>query len=182
MKRGLMVLVATLVLAGVAGAAVQQGDTELDLLGSFKALNGDAANNKDTYSIEVGLGYFVTDNVQVGVFAGGSWEEEDTDDGDDEIMKYNLGGSIKYHFMPTNQWVPYIGARIAYAYEETDPAVGEDDKFDGLEYGPVAGLRFELNANNDFFAEYRYVLYGQDLEDQNDEMHAVYFGIIHQFK
>ena len=63
-----------------------------------------------------------------------------------------------------------------------DPAVGSDDEFDGLEYGPIVGARFELNAYNDFFVEYRYTLFSGDLDDVFDESHGIFFGIICQFK
>jgi outer membrane autotransporter protein len=189
MKRGLVLLsVASLVLAGVASAAVKQGDTELDLLAGFSSENGaqDNGNSTSLYG-EIGLGYFVTDNVQVGASIGASWMEEDgvgsSDDGYKSVG-YALGISGKYHFMPTNQWVPYIGARIGYAWDDTDydDSSIDDSRYEGVWYGPLVGLRFELNENNDFFAEYRYTLYGSDYNDWYDETHDIVVGIIHQFK
>jgi hypothetical protein len=46
----------------------------------------------------------------------------------------------------------------------------------------VAGLRFELSDNNDFFVEYRYTLFSGDFNDLYDESHRLSVGIIHQFK
>lgn len=183
MKRGLMLLsVVGLALAGVANASVQQGDTELDLLGGFETVNGHNGGDLDNLFVESRLGYFLTDNVQVGGLVAADWTQEEVTGGDNETTAYSLGGFANYHFMPTNQWVPYVGGRIAWTYAETDPAVGDDDKFDGLEYGPVAGLRFELNAYNDFFAEYRYTLFSGDFKDLYDDSHGLFLGIIHQFK
>ena len=36
-----------------------------------------------------------------------------------------------------------------------------DDDVDGTLWGPLAGLRYELNANNDFFVEYQYHICGK---------------------
>lgn len=182
-----MVLVATLVLAGVAGAAVQQGDTELDFSGAFTSYNGAEGNGNSTgLEAYLGLGYFLTDNVQAGVEAGAGWFDSDSTSSEysSESTDYSLGIFGKYHFMPTNQWVPYVGARFGYGWMETDsdaPGVSKNTD-EGVWYGPLAGLRFELNANNDFFAEYRYTLYAGDYEDVYDETHEIIVGIIHQFK
>jgi outer membrane autotransporter protein len=95
-----------------------------------------------------------------------------------------LGVFGAYHFMPTNQWVPYVGGRLGYSWDETDYDDSDvnDNTWDGVWYGPLAGVRFELNENNDFYAEYRYTLYGGDHNDLHDETHTVLVGIIHQFK
>jgi len=172
MKRSLVLLVvASLVFAGVASAAVQTGDTELNLAGSFISTNGSASSNDSTdWALDAFLGYFVTDNIQVGVKANGQWTETG-DAGTDEL--YGVGVAGKYHFMPTNLWVPYVGGQVNW---------NRSDDTDGIMYGPLAGLRFELNANNDFFAEYQYRLYAGDLDDVYDSAHAVLIGIIHQFK
>lgn len=188
MKRGLVLLsVASLALASVAGASVQQGDTELDFLAGFTSVNG-AENNGNSNGLfgEIGLGYFVTDNVQAGASVSASWTDEDSTGNfaGSETVGYGLGVFGKYHFMPTNQCVPYIGGRIGYSWDDTDydNSAISDDTYEGVWYGPVAGLRFEMNANNDFYAEYRYTLYDGDYDDTYDETHAVLVGIIHQFK
>lgn len=179
--------VATLMLAGVASASVQQGDTELNFSGSLTSDNGAEGNGNST-GLEgtVGLGYFLTDNIQAGVNIGAGWYDTDSTSTayGAETTLYRLGIFGKYHFMPTNQWVPYVGARIGYGWEETDFDMpgARNERDEGVWYGPLAGLRFELNANNDFFAEYQYTLFTNDYEDMHDETHAVLFGIIHQFK
>ena len=114
--------------------------------------------------------------------ADASWLEEETPVGDDEVTAYGLGGFAKYHFMRTNQWVTSVDARLVWSFAETDEAVGHDDEFDGVRYGPVAGLRFELSDNNDFFAEYRHTLFGGDFDKLYDDSHGVFVGIIHQSK
>ncbi|MEN6423714.1 MAG: porin family protein [Phycisphaerales bacterium] len=188
MKRGLVLLsVTSLVLASVASASVQQGDTELDFAAGFVSENG-AEDNGNSNSLFGGidLGYFVTDNIQVGPSVSVGWTDNDSTSNTygSESVEYGFGLFGKYHFMPTNQWVPYVGARIAYSWDKTDfdsPNVS-DNTDEGTSYGPVAGLRFEMNEKNDFYAEYRYTLYGGDFREWRDETHAVLVGIIHQFK
>jgi predicted porin len=174
MKRWLILfVVGCLALAGAANAAVQQGDTELDALGAWMTQNGEDGGDVDLFFLSAGVGYFVTDNVQVQGAALGAWTEiadEDTD-------IWAIGGRVKYHFMPTNQWVPYIGAQVMWANAEDDV-----DDVDGVLWGPLVGLRYELNAYNDFFVEYQYHMWSGDIDDFLDDGHGVFVGLIHQFK
>lgn len=175
MKRWLiLVSVGCLALAGVANAAVQQGDTELDALGGWMTQNGeDDYGDIDALFVSAAIGYFVTDNIQVGAVAMGAWMEFD----DEDIDIYGIGVRGKYHFMPTNQWVPYVGGQLLWADADL-----EDDDVDGTLWGPVAGLRYELNAYNDFFVEYQYHIWDGDIADALDDGHALFVGLIHQFK
>ncbi len=176
MKRSLVVLsLVSLVFAGVASASVQQGDTELDFLGGFLTQNGvDETPDIDALFLSAALGYFFTDNIQGSVVAMGAWTEYQDQDTD----VYGIGVRGKYHFMPTNQWVPYIGAQILWAEADSDDA----DDGDGTLWGPLVGLRYELNENNDFFVEYQYHVWEGDIGKVYDDGHGVFVGIIHQFK
>jgi len=183
MKRWLiLVSVGCLALAGATNAAVQQGDTELDALGGWMTQNGeDDGGDIDALFLSGAIGYFVTDNIQVGAVAMGTWLEID----DQDIDTYGIGAKAKYHFMPTNQWVPYVGGQILWVNADID-IEGEDieldEDIDGTLWGPVAGLRYELNAYNDFFVEYQYHIWDGDVSDVLDDGHAVFVGLIHQFK
>ena len=187
MKRGLIVLtVIGLMCTGVATAAVQQGDTEIEFLGGWLSENADAGGaDLDALFLSGALGYFFTDNLQVSGMALGAWTElMDTD-----YDIYGLGVRAKYHFMPTNQWVPYVGGQIAWANIEIDsPLDAEDSDTDAFLWGPVAGVRFELNAYNDFFVEYQYHLWEDDISDSPpdgpglDDGHVLFVGLVHQFK
>jgi len=176
MKRWLIVFtVGCLALAGAANAAVQQGDTELDLAGGWVQTNGERSTaDVDEWFIDAGLGYFLSDNVQVSAIVSGSWLDADGVNTD----AYGVGAGAKYHFMPTNQLVPYIGFDILYTFVDDD-ILGD---IDGVAWGPNAGVRYELNAYNDFFVEYQYTTYDGDVGDILKDRHAVIFGIVHQFK
>jgi hypothetical protein len=173
MKRWLILLtVGCLAFAGAASASVQKGDTNIEVLGGW--INENAASGSgdvDVWFLSGAVGYFVTDNIQIGAVAAFA----SIDTGSDTTY-YALGARGKYHFMPTNQWVPYVGGQVMWANAENGTDV------DGVLWGPVAGARYELNAYNDFFVEYQYHLWSGDIGDVIDDGHAVLLGIVHQFK
>ena len=175
MKRSLITLsVVGLMLAGVAGAAVQKGDTELELAGNFMYTNladldGEGGGTQTSYSVRVGGGYFVTDNIRLGASINGMWVGS--------INAYGVNLDAKYHFMPTNQLVPYAGAQFGAGMAD---AGGLSETATTYMYGPLAGVRWELNEKNDFFVEYQFQLWGGDRIFDN--LHTVMFGIVHQFK
>ena len=198
MKRWLILLTAgCLVFASAANAAVQQGDTELDFLGGWMSQNGAGSDpNSGDISADVDglflmgrVGYFLTDNIQVGAVGLGAWTsttlEVDGESADVDIDIYGLGVSGKYHFMPTNQWVPYVGAQLIWADVDLDASdidSDADESGSGVLWGPLAGLRYELNAYNDFFVEYQYQIWDGDMGDLLDDGHLLFVGLIHQFK
>jgi hypothetical protein len=190
-----------LVFAGVAGASVKQGDTELDLLGGFTTQNsaGATANQTaagfDSWFLSAAIGYFLTDNIQVQGAAMGAWTTTTVDffnapDAEVDVDVYGFGLRGKYHFMPTNQWVPYVGGQFLWVNASIDftdffvgvPPSGADQDVDGTLWGPLVGLRYELNENNDFFVEYQYQIWSGDVGDLFDDGHALLVGISHQFK
>jgi hypothetical protein len=182
MKRLILFSVVSLAFAATASGAVQQGDTELDFLAGWFDVNGkdDTSLGLDTFFLSGGIGYFLTDNIQVQGAGLGAWTSFD---GGGDLDIYGIGGRAKYHFMPSNQWVPYLGIQLFWV--NVDPGF---QSFDGLLWGPVVGLRYELNAYNDFFVEYQYSMFEGDLSDTPpdgpglDDWNGIFVGLIHQFK
>ena len=183
--------VVSLVLAGAASASVKQGDTELEFLGGFTTQNGESGGaDFESWFVSPAIGYFVTDNVQVQGAAIGIWSETELDlvagapSFNVDVDVLGLGGRVKYHFMPTNQWVPYIGAQLMWIEVDVDvtgTSSLEGDS-DGTLWGPLAGLRYELNDNNDFFVEYQYQVWEGDVGSLWEDGHLLVLGISHQFK
>ncbi len=193
MKRWLILLsVGCLAFAGVASASVQKGDTELDALLGWTTQNFEGSGGIDAWWLAGSVGYFVTDNIQIA--ACGMWASLDVEVADVDV--YGLGAKAKYHFMPTNQWVPYVGGQVMWASADLnigdlgdffdDEELGDLDDLsgdaDGVLWGPVVGARYELNANNDFYVEYQYQLWSGDIGDLLKDGHMVVLGIVHQFK
>ena len=176
MKRCLILLSLVSLFAGVAGAAVKQGDTELEFLGAYLSENGaDDGADVSAFVLAGAIGYFVTDNIQVAGAATGVWADID----DESTNVYAVGGRAAWHFMPTNQWVPYVGGQVLWATADSDFA---ENDVDGLLWGPLGGLRYELNEYNDFFAEIQWQLWSGDISDVFDDGWGIFLGIIHQFK
>jgi outer membrane protein W len=180
MKRGLMVLAMfSLAFAAVASASVQQGDTELNLLGGYFWENGaEGQQDQGLGFVTAGIGYFFSDNLQLE--ADGAYLNTHNVTILDESNSWFVGGKAKYYFMPTNQWVPYIG--IQGFWGEVDSSNETLEGTRGSLWGPIGGLRVELNATNDFFVEAQYHIWGSDIHDLLDDGFGVFFGIAHQFK
>jgi len=187
------VAVVSLVFAGAASASVKQGDTELDLLGGFTTQNAASGGvDFESWSVSAALGYFLTDNIQVqGAVTGALTSTTVPQPGTDidvDVDVWGLGGRAKYHFMPTNQWVPYVGIQLMWVSADVDVSGSAfisdlvDGTMDGTLWGPLVGLRYELNGNNDFYAEYQYQIWDGDIGDIFDDGHTILLGIIHQFK
>jgi len=178
MKRFIALLcVICLGLAVSANAAVQKGDTEIELLGGWANINFDGGGDIDIYGLMGSVGYFVTDAIQVSGSAMGLW----MDVGGTDVDLYGLGIRGKYHFMTDQKAVPYVGGQLFWT---TIDAAGTD--VDGIVWGPVAGLRYELNENNDLFVEYQLLMFEEDFDDPAmmglDDSNLIIFGIVHQFK
>jgi len=175
-------------LAVSANAAVQKGDTEVELLGGWANINADAGADVDIYGLMSSIGYFVTDAIQVSGTAMGMWIDAPGAAFDMDI--YGLGVKGKYHFMTDQKAVPYVGGQLLWT--RIEPGVG--NSADGLVWGPVAGLRFELNETNDLFVEYQYLMFEDDFDSTGiplgnlanlgglDDSNLILFGIVHQFK
>jgi hypothetical protein len=187
MKRSLIALsVIGLLCAGVAGAAVHQGETEIGLSGSFTGINGETTS-QDTmsWSVNALLGYFVSPNVEIAFVGNGDWTtigKEDSAMGRERAWMYGFGPAVKYCFTPNSMWVPYVGAQAQWDWLNGGFWTNGAGSRDGLMYGPLAGLRFELNPKNDFFVEYQYRLYAGELKDVYNSAHAVVIGLAHQFR
>jgi hypothetical protein len=171
MRRSLVVLALVgLVFAGVTSASVQQGEVELDFAGSLTFVNyaGPASEDDTVFDALARLGYFLTDNIEVG-----GTVNVILSDGPDA---YGVGGFALYNFMPGNQLVPYVGGQLVYNWTTQ----GLDES--GLMYGPIGGVRFELNPTNDLFVEYQFRAFTNDLRREYDSVHGIFFGIQHIFK
>lgn len=205
MKRGwILTLAISLAFAGAASASVQQGDAELNLSGNWSSINGeDSEQDIDWLGLSAGYGYFLTDNVQIEAAGMGVWMGDGFQLGDTVVVGedtytttledahlWAIGGKLKYHFMPTNMWVPYAGALIMWGDLDAEveatingvlPVKSSLSK-DGWILGLLGGMRYELNAYNDFYVEYQYKVFEQGLGEVFSDSHQIWFGILHQFK
>ncbi|MBP8304103.1 MAG: hypothetical protein KBE04_08250 [Phycisphaerae bacterium] len=174
MKRSaVLVFMVALMLAGTAGASVMKGDTEIDALGGFTSISGaDSAADMDALFLMGRYGYFITNEIQVaavGMYANIS-------NGDD-VDIFAVGAAGKYHFTTDKQWVPYVGGQVLWGSVDFGGSDG-----DGLIFGPIGGVRYEMTPTTDLFIEGWYQFFEGDLGDAMDDMFAVMAGFVHQFK
>jgi len=206
-----------LVLAGVASAAVQKGDTEVEFLGGALSESGSGDTDFSAWFAAGDFNYFMSDYLSIGVGAVGTnmqldgmatLMQVDTGAGilnaifaeDRDITVYGLGVNVKLHLNPTQRWVPYFGVQLKWVNAEVDttgtysaetgPGTGVyttplpfSENFDasGMLWGPLGGLRVELNERNDLCVEAQYHLWTGDIGDILDNGYGIFFGISHQF-
>ena len=141
-KLSLVPVLALLALPALASAQFEAGNWEM-------RLSGAGSNDQDfrTFDINVnlGLGYFLTKEAEVGVRQG---------------LTYADGGSswsaqtvafIDYHF-DMDRWQPYVGANIGYVYG--------DNVSDAWIAGPEIGVKYFVNSTTfiDLNAAYEFNL------------------------
>ena len=191
----ILVGIASLILGGLAEAAVQKGDTEIDLSGMFTKIGGGNNNaggpNYTLLEFLAGYGYFVTDNVQVKAVLGISEYEEDPVSGSNFNLNYwSLGGRVNYHCCINQPLVPYIGAELVFNHgidigtRDSDNFNPSNGRAEGWSWGIAAGGRYEVGDNSDFFLELLYRSLEDDWEKtlNVDEMILFRLGIIHKCK
>lgn len=201
MKHGLVLLSAViLALPGVARPAVHQGEIDADFSGTwFRENAGTGGQSFDGTFLSGSVGYFLFDPLEIQAAALGIWTSGKPTTpwlNDQEERFYAFGGKAKWHFMPHSIWVPYVGGQIFWGKYHRD-VPGSNDQFDtdldGILWGPLAGLRFQLTPHVDFFVEYQYHIWaGQvseahfnDLDDPIspnwEDGHLVTLGLIYKF-
>jgi hypothetical protein len=165
MKRGLMVwAVVTCMWAGVAGASVHEGEIDASLSGSwFNEHAGSGGTSFDGLFLSGGAGYFLTNALEIEAAALGIWTKGNPTvfAGEQKDTFYAFGGKAKYHFIPNSWWVPYLGGQFLWGHYDRDTTATQfDTEYDGFVWGPLAGVRFELNPHIDLFVEYQYQFWG----------------------
>lgn len=126
---------------------------------------------------------------------------------DRDITMYGVGANVKLYLRPTGKLVPYVGAQIKWmsAQVETtgkykaelfpgsgDPDTGEgysepqdfseDEDTSGILWGPIGGVRLEINEYNDFFVEGQYHMFEGDIKDFVENGFGIFLGIVHQIQ
>jgi hypothetical protein len=217
-RQWILFSMASLLLAGVAGASVQKGDMQLDFLGGYLSESGDS--DFKSWFASGSFNYFLSDYLSVGIGAiggqvqtsgGTSTLEVDVgageplnaefDDVERDITMYGVGANIKLHIRPTGKWVPYVGGQLKWVNAkvettgtyraETGPGTGEysdpqpfseDTDTSGILWGPLIGVRVEINEYNDFFVEGQYHMFAGDITDFVDNGFGIFLGIVHQLQ
>ncbi len=138
-------------LPAVANAQFQEGDWELTLTGSGLSDNDFDAT---TLAANASLGYFFSDQIEVGVRQGIGFSENG-----DSTFTGATSVFGDFHF-DLDRWQPFIGANIGYIYgdnvEETFVA------------GPEGGIKYFVNNTTFIFGSVQYQFFFEDDDDAED--------------
>jgi hypothetical protein len=159
-KLSLVPVLALLALPALASAQFEAGNWEM-------RLSGQGSNDQDFRTVDItanlGLGYFVTKELEIGVRQG---------------LTYADGGSawagdtrafVDYHF-DLDRWQPYVGGNVGYQYG--------DNVSDSWLAGPEVGIKYFVNSTTfiDVNAAYEF-----NLEEGLDDG-AFFYGLGIGFK
>lgn len=144
---------ALLIVPAAAQAQFSQGDWELTLAGNGGSDNEFVTNN---FSIGGSLGYFLSDQIEVGLRQGITQADVS---GSDDIWNYSTRIFGDFH-IDLDRWQPFIGAQIGYLYG--------DSTADTWIAGPEAGVKFFVNSTTFVFGQVEYQFFFEDSDEADD--------------
>lgn len=154
--------------AGAAGIDLT-GKRTIGIMGSYQNWSSDGGDDTDldVFSGGLNLGYFLTDNWEIG-FSGTAhytsddsddrhyygrrwWDKYEKQDHDDDRGAISLEGICNYNISTGESWRPYLGAALGGVYYSN-----HDDEEWGTSLGAQAGIKFFATDSVFFNIEYRY--------------------------
>mgnify|MGYP003582070815 CR=1 FL=1 len=159
MKKFTIVTAILFLLTNILNAQTEQGKilvsgkSSLDFTSSTTKYYYDGETDSDfdekvnKFSIAPSVGYFVIDNLAVGLSASYQTEKykEGSDNWDDPISVYMVGPFVTYIFPLQGMVKPFIGGIGGIAGASYGP--DDEDKQSGVIYGGNAGVALFLNKN-----------------------------------
>jgi hypothetical protein len=146
MLRKLLIVGVVSLLPSLAMAVPQAGDWELTLSGS-----GSSNNDFDAHSLGVDgqLGYYFADPAEIYIRQSVNWS--DAEDAD-SIWQGSTRVGADYHFQLGDQWRPFVGGNIGYAYGD----LVDDSWIASLE----GGVKYYVNASTFIYGivEYQFLV------------------------
>lgn len=161
----------SILIAGTTYAAQKKGDSDLQLAGSLFHSQG---ADYGTLAMDIGYGYYATDNVEVGLLQTvGYIFLEDADD----VWTASTIPYVRYYFRGlsvNDTFQPFVGAFIGASYNEDD--------ITGT-MGPQVGFKSFINDSTYIVAKYRYEWFFEELsinevdDTSSDGNHVVTLGV-----
>jgi opacity protein-like surface antigen len=159
-----------------AGSKVGQGSSEAfgQLTFSNKTTKPDTGDSKTTIKsaiYTIGYGYFLTDQIQLGVAHMGSLFKisEDSSSSDGELSIYGIDAFAKYHFMTKGATlVPYLGIQGGWIRSKMSISTdggGGDTSANAFSYGAMGGLKYFVSDNVSINTELNYRHYDLKFDD-----------------
>ena len=138
-----LILLSSPLLAGIAFAAVEEGDKEISVFGSL--VNQDFESSETTtITLQLTGGLFISDNGQV----GGSFTNISIFNSFDVTIQI-FSGFYKHHFTPEKEVVPYVGGQAGLAMIDFG---GESSS--SISYGGMAGFKYFVSEDLSFNGEF----------------------------
>ncbi len=136
-------------IAAPVQAFQSEGSSTLQLGGGFFHAQG---TDVGTLNTDLGYGYFLTENWELGVLQtlGYSFVDDDDDVWGASTIPY-----VNYNFLAKERFQPFVGAFIGASYN--------DDDITGT-LGPQVGFRSYVNDSTYIMAKYRYEWFFDDLD------------------
>lgn len=104
----------------------------------------------NTFSFTPTVGYFVMDNLAVGIDLGLLNVSTKDDDYKETSNTFSVMPTGTYYFKATPSLRPYVGAGVGYAttkYTEKFANISESEDYDGLAWKAKGGFVYLLNQN-----------------------------------
>lgn len=157
--------------AGTAYAAQKKGDSDIQLGGGFFHAQG---ADTGVVSLDVGYGYYATDNWEFGILQSLGYSF--IDDADDQWTASTIP-FVNYYFRGLSEndtFQPFVGAFVGASYNEDD-ATGT--------VGPQVGFKSYISDNTYVMLKYRYEWFFDDLtindieDTSSDGNHVITLGV-----
>ena len=119
---------------------------EVDYSSNKIELDGfDIENRSSDLSLSATIGYYVIDNLEIGITAGIFSNKDETNGFESSQTGFSIGPNIEYKVTLSDQFYLPIGAGLAYNTATNDDDDNTEFTLTGISYGLYTGIEFVAN-------------------------------------
>lgn len=156
--------------------------------GSDEDFNGDKVNE---FNISPKAGYFVTNNIAVGLSLGyTNSKTEESGEADTKFNTFEVGAFGRYYFTPASQFSIFGQLGLGYSTSKAEQGDAET-KFNGFNVGLAPGISYFVSKNIALEATFGLLGYQSVKNDDTDakadsfdlglDLGDINFGIVYKF-